>query len=121
MKLEVLVANEPALKTLVETKFDDAQFAWDLSIALDEVEKAIKKFHVDRDKYIKENGVADEKNPERFNIKDPDAFGKEMNKRLAVEVKINFPTLSLQEAIKSGIQLNVRDISAFRKLGILTK
>jgi len=121
MKLEVLVANEPALKTLVETKFENAQFAWDLSIALDEVEKAIKKFHEGRDKYIKDNGVADEKNPERFNIKDPESFGAEMKKRLDVEVQINFPTLSLQEAIKSGIQLNVRDITAFRKLGILTK
>ena len=97
MKLEVLVANEEALKTLVETKFDDAQLAWDLAESFDEVEKAITKFQKMRDEYVKANGKPSEESPDRFTIPDPEAFSKEMQKLLAVEVDIVFPAFAISK------------------------
>jgi len=119
MKLELIVANEEALKGLVETKLDDAQLAWDVSEAFDEVEKAITKFQKKRDEYIKANGTPDEKNPDRFNLSDPEAFTKEMKKLLEVEVDITFPVIPFDQL--KGLKLSPKDIRSWKALGILKK
>jgi hypothetical protein len=118
MKLEVLVANEEALKTLVETKFDDAQLAWDLAETFDEVEKAITKFQKMRDEYVKENGKPSEENPERFQIPDPEAFSKEMQKLLAVEVDITFPAFAISKL--KGLKVSVKEMRSWKALGIIS-
>jgi hypothetical protein len=118
MKLEVLVANEEALKTLVETKFDDAQLAWDLAETFDEVEKAITKFQKMRDEYVKENGKPSEDNPERFQIADPEAFSKEMRKLLDVEVDIVFPAFALNKL--KGLKVSVKEMRSWKALGIIS-
>ena len=68
MKLELIVANEEALKVLSETKFEDAQIAWDLAESFDVVEKTIAKFQKQRDEYVKEHGKPDPENKDRFQI-----------------------------------------------------
>ena len=118
MKLEVLVANEEALKTLVETKFDDAQLAWDLAESFDEVEKAITKFHKMRDDYVKENGKPTEDAPDRFSIPDPEAFSKEMQRLLAVEVDITFPAFALNKL--KGLKVSVKEMRSWKALGIIS-
>jgi hypothetical protein len=118
MKLEVLVANEEALKTLVETKFDDAQLAWDLAETFDEVEKAITKFQKMRDEYVKENGKPSEDNPDRFQIADPEAFSKEMQKLLAVEVDIVFPAFAISKL--KGLKVSVKEMRSWKALGIIS-
>lgn len=118
MKLEVLVANEEALKTLVETKFDDAQLAWDLAESFDEVEKAITKFQKLRDDYVKDNGKPSEENPERFTIPDPEAFSKEMQKLLSVEVDIVFPTFAVDKL--KGLKVSVKEMRSWKALGIIS-
>ena len=118
MKLEVLVANEEALKSLIETKFDDAQLAWDLSEVFDEVEKAITKFQKKRDEYVKENGTPDPKSPERFNIPDPEAFADEMRKLLDVEVAIVFPTFALDKL--KDLKVSVKEMRSWKALGIIS-
>lgn len=118
MKLEVLVANEEALKTLVETKFDDAQLAWDLAESFDEVEKAITKFQKLRDDYVKENGKPSEENPERFSIPDPEAFSKEMQKLLSVEVDITFPAFAIDKL--KGLKVSVKEMRSWKALGIIS-
>ena len=118
MKLEVLVANEEALKTLVETKFDDAQLAWDLAESFDEVEKAITKFQKKRDEYVKEHGKPSEESPERFTIPDPEAFSKEMQKLLAVEVDITFPAFAISKL--KGLKVSVKEMRSWKALGIIS-
>jgi hypothetical protein len=118
MKLEVLVANEEALKSLVETKFDDAQLAWDLAESFDEVEKAITKFQKMRDEYVKENGTPSEDNPDRFSIPDPEAFSKEMQKLLAVEVDIKFPSFAIAKL--KGLKVSVKEMRSWKALGIIS-
>ena len=118
MKLEVLVANEEALKVLVETKFDDAQLAWDLAESFDEVEKAITKFHKMRDDYVKENGKPTEDAPDRFSIADPEAFSKEMQRLLAVEVDITFPAFALDKL--KGLKVSVKEMRSWKALGIIS-
>ena len=117
MKLEVLVANEEALKVLVETKFDNMQLVWDLSESFDEVEKAITKFQKRRDEYVKKAGVADKDNPEKFNIPDPAAFTEEMRKILDVNVEINFPVIAIDQL--KGLKVSVREIRSWKALGIV--
>jgi len=118
MKLEVLVANEEALKVLVETKFDDAQLAWDLAESFDEVEKAITKFQKKRDEFVKENGKPDPANPERFSIADPEAFTEEMRKLLDVEVDITFPAFALDKL--KGLKVSVKEMRSWKALGIIS-
>jgi len=118
MKLEVLVANEEALKVLVETKFDDAQLAWDLTESFDEVEKAVTKFQKKRDEFVKNNGTPVEDNPDRFNISDPEAFTKEMQKLLAVEVDITFPAFALDKL--KGLKVSVKEMRSWKALGIIS-
>ena len=118
MKLEVLVANEEALKTLVETKFDDAQLAWDLAESFDEVEKAITKFQKKRDAFVKENGKPDPANPDRFSIADPEAFTKEMQNLLSVEVDIVFPAFALDKL--KGLKVSVKEMRSWKALGIIS-
>ena len=117
MKLELIVANEEALKVLVETKLDDAQLAWDLSETFDEVEKAITKFQKKRDEYIKSNGTPDPKTPERYNIANPEEFTNEMKKLLDVEVDITFPVVPFEQL--KGIKLSPREMKSWKALGIL--
>ena len=118
MKLEVLVANEEALKSLVETKFDDAQLAWDLAESFDEVEKAITKFQKKRDEFVKENGTPDPDSPDRFNIADPEAFAEEMRKLLDVEVDIVFPAFALSKL--KGLKVSVKEMRSWKALGIIS-
>ncbi len=118
MKLEVLVANEEALKTLVETKFDDAQLAWDLAETFDEVEKAITKFQKKRDEFVKENGKPSPDNPERFIIPDPEAFTKEMQKLLAIEVDIVFPAFAISKL--KGLKVSIKEMRSWKALGIIS-
>jgi len=119
MKLELIVANEEALKVLVETKFDDAQIAWDLADAFDEVEKAITKFQKKRDEYIKTNGKPDEKNPDRYNLTDPEAFTAEMQKLLEVEVDITFPVVPIEQL--KGVKFSPKEIRGWKALGLIKK
>jgi len=112
------VANEEALKSLVETKFDDAQLAWDLAESFDEVEKAITKFQKKRDEFVKKNGTPDEQNPDRFNIADPEAFSKEMQKLLAIEVDIVFPSFPLSKL--KGLKVSVKEMRSWKALGIIS-
>ena len=112
------MANEEALKTLVETKFDDAQLAWDLAESFDEVEKAITKFHKMRDDYVKENGKPTEDAPDRFSIPDPEAFSKEMQRLLAVEVDITFPAFALNKL--KGLKVSVKEMRSWKALGIIS-
>lgn len=118
MKLEVLVANEEALKVLVETKFDDAQLAWDLAESFDEVEKAITKFQKLRDEYVKENGKPSEDNPDRFQIADPEAFTAKMQELLAVEVDIVFPAFAIDKL--KGLKVSVKEMRSWKALGIIS-
>jgi len=118
MKLELIVANEEALKTLVETKFDDAQIAWDLSEAFDDVEKVITKFQKKRDAFVKKVGTPDKENPERFNIDDPEAFQEEMLELLAVEVDIKFPSIPISKL--KGLKVSVKEIRSWKTLGIIS-
>ena len=118
MKLEVLVANEEALKVLVETKFDDAQLAWDLAESFDEVGKAITKFQKMRDEYVKEHGKPSEESPDRFTIPDPEAFSKEMQKLLAVEVDIVFPSFAIAKL--KGLKVSVKEMRSWKALGIIS-
>ena len=118
MKLEVLVANEEALKTLIEFKFDDAQLAWDLSDSFDEVEKAITKFQKKRDAYVKEHGTPNPETPDRFQIDDPEAFTKEMQKLLAVEVNIKFPVFAIKKL--KGLKVSPKEVRSWKTLGIIS-
>lgn len=117
MKLEVLVANEEALKVLVETKFDDAQLVWDLADAFDDVEKAITKFQKKRDDFVKEHGTPDPNNPERFQMSNPEAFTEEVRKLLEVEVDIVFPLIPFTELKK--IKPTVKQVRAWKALGLV--
>lgn len=118
MKLEVLVANEEALKFLVETKFDDAQLAWDLAESFDKVEKAVTKFQKMRDDYVKEHGKPDPDKADRFQLTDPEAFGKEMQRLLAVEVDIVFPAFTLDKL--KGLKVSVKEMRSWKALGIIS-
>ena len=117
MKLELIVANEEALKVLSETKFEDAQIAWDLAESFDVVEKTITKFQKQRDEYVKANGKPDPENKDRFQIPDPEAFTKEMQKLLEVNVLITFPKIPLT-ALK-GISVSPRDMRGWKLLGLI--
>ena len=118
MKLEVLVANEEALKSLVETKFDDAQLAWDLAETFEEVEKAITKFQKKRDEYVKEHGKPDPESPDRFQLANPEAFAIEMQKLLAVEVDIVFPAFALDKL--QGLKVSIKEMRSWKALGIIS-
>lgn len=117
MKLKELVANEEAMKELVTAKFENPQLAWDLSESFDVVEKAIKKFHDKRSEYIKANGKPNEENPEQFQMNDPEEFQKEMIKLLEVNVKVEFPEITIEDL--KGVPVSPRDIAAYKHLGIL--
>ena len=119
MKLEVLVANEEALKVLVENKFDDAQLAWDLADTFDEVEKAITKFQKNRDEFVKDNGKPDPENPDRYSIADPEAFATEIKKLLEVEVDIVFPLIPFSEFKK--MKLSVKELRSWKALGLVSR
>jgi hypothetical protein len=117
MKLELIVANEGALKTLIETQFEDHQLVWDLACAFDNVEEAIKRFQKQRDELIKEVGTPDKENPTRFNIDDQQAFSDKMQKMLDVEVDIVFPKITLNQL--KGIQVSIKDMRSWKALGLI--
>jgi len=118
MKLEVLVANEGALKVISELKLDDAQLAWDVSDAFDEIEKAITKFQKKRDAFVKEHGTPNPENPDRFNLANPEEFTKEMQKLLDVNVNIVFPKIPIK-ALK-GLKVSVKEMRGWKALGIIS-
>jgi len=71
-----------------------------------------------RDEYVKENGKPSEENPERFTIPDPDAFSKEMQKLLAVEVDITFPAFAISKL--KGLKVSVKEMRSWKALGIIS-
>ena len=118
MKLELIVANEGALKTLIEISFEDKQLVWDLACAFDDVEEAIKRFQQKRDAFVKKVGTADKESPGKFNIPDQEGFAKEMQKLLDVEVDIKFPKITLDQL--NGIQVSVKEMRSWKVLGIIS-
>jgi sulfatase maturation enzyme AslB (radical SAM superfamily) len=119
MKLEVLVANEEALKVLTETKFDDAQLTWDLADTFDEVEKAITKFQKNRDDYVRQHGKTNPDNPDRYNMPNPEEFTEYIKKLLQIEIDIVFPLIPFNE-LKS-LKPSVKELRSWKALGLVTR
>ena len=117
MKLKVLVANEEALKTLINAKLDNAQLAWDLAESVEIVEKAMKKFHDKRSDYIKSHGKPSKANPENYDLDDPVLFQKEVVKLLEIDVKISFPNIKIEDL--KGIKVTSVEMGAWKALGII--
>lgn len=119
MKLETLLANQAALGTLGAMKFDDVQLTWDLADAIDEALKALEKFNTTRNDYVKVNGTPNEESPGNFKISDPEKFNTYIEKLVAVDVKVTFPTIPFSAF--EGSKLSANDVRAWKALGIIAK
>jgi hypothetical protein len=71
-----------------------------------------------RDEYVKENGKPSDESPDRFSIPDPEAFSKEMQRLLAVEVDITFPAFALDKL--KGLKVSVKEMRSWKALGIIS-
>jgi len=119
MKLQVLVANEEALKLLIIAPFENAQIAWDMADSVEIVEKAMTKFHEKRSEYIKRNGTPQEDQPDQFTMPDSEGFQKEVEKLLDVDIKVTFPVITIDDL--NGMKVTAGNILSWKALGILIK
>jgi len=119
MKVEVLVANQAQLQTLAGIQFEDAQLVWDLADAYEKVEAALEKYNKTRSEYLKTDGTPNPDDPNQYSLKDPEAFGKKLQKLLDVEVPINFPKIPF--AAFADQKCSVTEFASWKRLGILEK
>lgn len=119
MKIEVLLNHEAALTKLNSLALKDAQLAWELSEAMDDVKKHLKRFHEKRDELIKKFGKLKNEKSEEYQIDDLKGFNEEIRKLLDVTVKVNFPRLKLNHL--NGAEISAGDLSSWRELNIIHK
>jgi hypothetical protein len=119
MKLEILLNNEEALKALAAAPLTDSQLAWDLSEAIEEAEKHLKRFIETRNDLIKKHGVEDKDAPGEFKVSDLKAFNAELAKLVEVDVKVKFPNVRLSAF--NGLAVSAGNLKAWRQLKIVTK
>lgn len=119
MKLEILLINEAALTALAEAPLTDSQLAWDLSIAIEEAEKHLKRFAELRNELIKRFGEADPDKPDEYKVSDLKGMEVELKKLTDVDVKIKFPSFPLSAF--NGLAISAGNLKAWRQLKIVTK
>lgn len=121
MKLEKLIVHEQALERFATLPINDAQKAWDLSVALDTARGHLKKFKEKQEEIVKRLGKPVEDNPNQYTVpgNKMEEFTTEVNKLGDVTVAIKFPKISIGEL--NGAKVSPADVSALRELCILTK
>lgn len=119
MKIAELLNHEAALQKLNDMALKDAQLAWELSEAMDEVKKHLARFHEKRDALIKQHGTLKKGSDTEYDISDKKSFNEAVNKLLDVTVKVNFPRIKLNQL--NGVEASASDMSSLRELKILLK
>lgn len=121
MKIENLLNHEAALHRLDQIQLKDAQKAWDLSEAMDEVKKHLKRFHEKRDELLKKFGTPEDETEQSYTIpkENQKPFNEELEKLMAVQAKVSFPRIKLSDL--NGAEISSGDISGLRELKILMK
>jgi len=116
MKVEELIKNQEHLKKLSGMPLPDMQLVWDFSVAYEEVEKVLEKFHRNRTQYLKDHGgpTEENQNPKGFDQK---AFSEYLEKLMAVEVKIPFPKIPFEELRHHSVSIS--EMVSWKKLGII--
>jgi len=121
MKIEDLLNHEKALQSLNTIQLRDAQKAWDISEAMDEVKKHLKRFHEKRDELLKKFGTPEDESETSYTIPKGNlkAFNEELAQLMAVQAKVSFPRIKLSDL--NGAVISPNDISGLRELKILLK